>query len=238
MTRSSLAVVVVLAPTLLAAADPPGDVIPCPSVHAGVAGRSGAPDLVEASGEVVELGTSVRFILRFAQPLDVPDEAGKPFRVDVVLFDPDVPAVDAGLYRGVNRILRYDAIRDPVTSTILVPEAGQSRFIPPTIDGDTLVMQVPGRTLTADEDETGTSPGLERLRWGVIVRDEGSCDLLGAGRPTERLRSQDEAVPPVPPDDDGDTGQRDALPLVAWLAGSFVVLGAATYLVVRRRSPR
>ncbi|MGH2540144.1 MAG: hypothetical protein ACRDGK_06455 [Actinomycetota bacterium] len=240
MSRSLLALVVMLAPTVLAATDPSGDVVPCPHVHAVVdAGvETGAPDLVEASGDVVEFGTSVRFTLRFAEPLIVPDEEGKPFRVDIVLFDPDVPAVDAGLYRGVNRILRYDAVRDPVTSTILVPEAGQSRFIPPTIDGATLVMQVPGRTLTADEDETGTSPGLERLRWGVIVRDEGSCDLLGAGRPVERLRSLGETSPPASPDGEDVAGQRDVRPLVAWIAGTFVVLGATAYLVLRRRSPR
>ncbi|MET0800530.1 MAG: hypothetical protein ABWZ53_05125 [Actinomycetota bacterium] len=238
MTRPFLAIVVALAPALLASADPPGDVVPCPGVHAGVGDGSGAPDLVEASGAVVEFGTSVRFSLRFAHPFVVPDEQGKPFRVDVVLFDPDVPAVDAGLYRGVNRILRYDAVQDPVTSIILVPEAGQSRFIPPTIDGATLVMQVPGRTLTADEDETGTSPGLERLRWSVIVRDEGACDLLGAGRPTELLRLQGETAPPAPLENDGATARRDALPLVPWFAGSFVVLAATAYLVMRRRHPR
>lgn len=177
--------VVLLAPLALAAGDPSGDAAPCPRVP----GRPGgdAPDLVEAIGEIVELGTSVRFTLRFAEPLPVPDAEGKPFRVDIVMLDPDVPAVDAGLYRDVNRILRYDAVRDPVTTTLLLPEAGQSRFIPPAIDGDTLMVQVPGRTLTADEDETGTSPGLDDLRWGVIVRDEGVCDLLGVGRPTERM---------------------------------------------------
>ena len=147
--------IVLLAPLVLAAGDPSGDVASCPSVE----GRAGgdAPDLVEATGEIVELGTSVRFTLRFAEPLHVPDGEGRPFRVDIVVFDPDVPAVDAGLYRHVNRILRYDAVRDPVTTTLLLPEAGQSRFIP-SIDGDTLMIQVPGRTLTADEDETGTRP--------------------------------------------------------------------------------
>ena len=142
---------------------------------------------MQARGEIVELGTSIRFTLRFAEPLVVPDRDGRPFRIDVVLLDPDVPAVDAGLYRDLNRILRYDAVPDAVTTTLLVPEAGQSRFLPPTIDGETFVLQVPGRTVVADEDETGTSPGLVQLRWGVVVRDEGSCDLLGNGRPTEPL---------------------------------------------------
>ena len=50
-----------------------------------------------------------------------------------------------------------------------------------------MTIQVPGRTLSDDEDLTGTSPGLEELRWTVIVRDETACDFLGDGRPTERL---------------------------------------------------
>ncbi|HEU4560737.1 MAG TPA: hypothetical protein VFS20_22985, partial [Longimicrobium sp.] len=137
MTRARLAVAVLLvSPLLLAAGDPPGDVGPCPhNLHRTEAVE--APDLVEARGEIVELGTSIRFTLRFAEPLVVPDGEGQPFRVDVVLFDPDLPAVDAGLYRGLNRILRYDAVPGAVTTTLLLPEAGQSRFLPPTIDGDT-----------------------------------------------------------------------------------------------------
>jgi len=181
-----------LASSAAAASDPPGDVGRCPHVPAG--GREGSPpDLVEAVGEIVELGTSVRFSLRFAEPLTVPDPDGHPFRVEIVLLDPDVPGVDGGVYRGVNRLLRYDAVPDPVTTTLLLPEAGQSRFIPPAIAGDTLVFQVPGRTLVADEDETGTSPGVEQLRWGVIVRDEDACDLLGEGRAIRRLAVPDDA---------------------------------------------
>ena len=234
MTRARLTLIVLLAPLVLAAGDPSGDVASCPSV----AGRPGsdAPDLVEATGEIIELGTSVRFTLRFAEPLQVPDGEGKPFRVDIVVFDPDVPAVDAGLYRHVNRILRYDAVRDPVTTTLLLPEAGQSRFIPPAIDGDTLMIQVPGRTLTADEDETGTSPGLDRLRWGVVVRDEGVCDLLGGGRPTERMRTLADGAP-APIVEDVAVVQPDRRPIgVAMLALAAL---AVAYLVRRRaRNPR
>jgi LPXTG-motif cell wall-anchored protein len=226
--RGLAALAVLLAPLLLAASDPVGDVSPCP----GVAGTGGdAPDLVEAVGEITELGTSVRFTLRFAEPLVVPDREGKPFRVDIVLVDPDVPRVDGGLYRGVNRLLRYDAVADPVTTILLLPEGGQSRFIAPTIEGDSLVLQVPGRTLTADEDETGTSPGLERLRWGVIVRDEAACDLLGAGRATERLAA-DATRPPAP--GAGHTGDDRGVAVAA--AAGLVVLGLAGAYVVRRRA--
>jgi hypothetical protein len=197
VSRTWLApLVALMAPLLLAATDPSGDVGPCPRVP-GASNEGQAPDLVAASGEIVELGTSIRFTLRFAEPLVVPDREGRPFRVDVVLLDPDVPAVDAGLYRGLNRILRYDAVPEPVTTTLLLHEAGQSRFLPPTIDGDTFILQVPGRTVVADEDETGTSPGLDQLRWAVVVRDEGSCELLGDGRPTQRLiEANDERAAP------------------------------------------
>lgn len=106
MSRARLAAAVLLvAPLLLAAADPPGDVGPCPRVPTRN-DVTAAPDLVQARGEIVELGTSIRFTLRFAEPLVVPDLDGRPFRIDVILLDPDVPAVDAGLYRNLNRILR------------------------------------------------------------------------------------------------------------------------------------
>ncbi len=197
------------------------------------------PDLVAATGEIVELGTSARWTLRFSEPLSVPDEVGKPFRVDIVIVDPGVPRVDAGLYRGINRLLRYDAVIDPVTTILLLPEAGQSRFIAPVVDGETLVMQVPGRTLTDDEDETGTSPGLERLRWGVIVRDEGACDLLGDGRATERLVAQadDPGSSPAPSssevDEDGSFGTF-ALALVVALA----LLGVGGFVLYRSFAQR
>jgi hypothetical protein len=229
--RGLAALVVLLAPLLLAASDPAGDVSPCP----GVAGSGGdAPDLVEAAGEITELGTSVRFSLRFAEPLVVPDRDGKPFRVDIVLVDPDVPRVDAGLYRGVNRLLRYDAVADPVTTILLLPEGGQSRFIAPTIEGDTLVLQVPGRTLTADEDETGTSPGLERLRWGVIVRDEAACDLLGTGRATARLVAEASPAPSRPQSTGPARGGGVAIAIA--VAAGLGVLGLVVASVVRRRA--
>jgi hypothetical protein len=190
---------------------------------------------VRARGEIVELGTSIRFTLRFSEPLVVPDRDGRPFRIDVVLLDPDVPTVDAGLYRGLNRILRYDAVPDPVTTTLLVPEAGQSRFLPPAIDGETFVLQVPGRTVVADEDETGTSPSLGQLRWGVVVRDEGSCDLLGNGRPTEPLVERDEELndaSPVPIDDPG-AAPTDRRLLLVGLGALVAVVGVS---MLRRRA--
>lgn len=238
MTRARLAAAVLLvSPLLLAAGDPPGDVGPCPHNLPRTEAVE-APDLVEARGEIVELGTSIRFTLRFAEPLVVPDGEGHPFRVDVVLFDPDLPAVDAGLYRGLNRILRYDAVPGAVTTTLLLPEAGQSRFLPPTIDGDTYMLQVPGRTVVADEDETGTSPGLGQLRWGVVVRDEGACDLLRSGRPTLRLVEGADASP-VPVEEDLAVTPSDRRPLVLAVGALVAAVVAGVYLVRRRaRNPR
>src|SRR6185437_133517 len=62
---------IAMLPLLIAASDPPGDVAGC----TGGAG-SGAPDLVDARGEIVELGTSARWELTFAEPLTVPDAVG------------------------------------------------------------------------------------------------------------------------------------------------------------------
>jgi hypothetical protein len=172
-----------LVPVLLAAADQTGDAAPC---ERGT--RVGEPpDLIEADGAIVELGTSARWTLTFAEPLHVPDAKGRPFRVDVVIHDPGAPVFDVGFYRDVNRIVRFDAIRDSELGILLLPEGGSNVFSPPKIEDRTMVIQVPGRILSDDNDETGTSPGLGQLRWSVVVRDEDTCDLLGDGRPIQRL---------------------------------------------------
>jgi hypothetical protein len=171
-----------LVPFLLAASDAEGDVAGC---IGGAA--SGAPDLVEARGMIVELGTSARWLLTFAEPLIVPDRIGRPFRVDIAIWDPDVPAQSFAYYRDVNRLIRVDATVGHRTEIYLLPEGGTNVFNPPVIEENSMTIQVPGRTLSADEDLTGTSPGLERLRWTVIVRDGGACDFLGDGRTTEHL---------------------------------------------------
>lgn len=171
-----------LLPFLIAASDPAADVVGC-TEGAG----SGAPDLVDVRGEIVELGTSARWQLTFAEPLAVPDPTGKPFRVDIVIRDPDVPDQSFAYYRDVNRLVRIDATTEHITEIYLLPERATNVFNPPIVEGRSMTIQVPGRTLSDDEDLTGTSPGLERLRWTVIVRDGRACDFLGDGRPTERF---------------------------------------------------
>ena len=96
---------------------------------------SGAPDLVDVRGEIVELGTSARWVLTFAEPLMVPDAEGRPFRVDVAIRDPDVPAHSFAYYRNVNRLVRVDATIDHPTEIYLLPERGTNVFNPPIIEG-------------------------------------------------------------------------------------------------------
>jgi len=96
-----------------------------------------------------------------------------------------------------------------------------------------MTIQVPGRILSADEDLTGTSPGIERVRWSVIVRDEGSCDFLGSGRPSERMILVEAKVGPSPvaahaEDSSGSSG----IPRGAMWLGAALLL--ATGLMVRR----
>jgi hypothetical protein len=226
VTRAAAArwVLLPILPLLIAASDPVGDVAGC----AGGA-RSGAPDLVEARGEIVELGTSARWELTFDRPLTVPDATGHPFRVDIAIRDPDVPRFSFAYYRDVNRLVRVDATVAHPTEIYLLPEHATNVFNPPAIDGRTMVIQVPGRTLTADEDLTGTSPGLASLRWSVIARDGRTCDFLGDGRPTERLIPQPEAAVAKEP------GRASLSPWWAVAGAAVALLAVAGYVVRRAR---
>ena len=209
-------------PLLVAASDPRGDVAGC-----GGGDGSGAPDLVDARGEIVELGTSALWRLTFADPLHVPDAVGRPFRIDIAIRDPEVPAVSFVYYHDVNRLVRVDATVDHRTEIYLLPERATNEFNPPIVDGSTMTIQVPGRTLSADEDLTGTSPGLEKLRWTVVVRDGRACDFLGDGWPIERL-----VRGPAPSDPAAPAGG-----LSPWwfVAGATVaLLAVAGFYVVRR----
>jgi hypothetical protein len=214
-----------LLPLLVAASDPSGDVVGC-----GNGAGAGAPDLIRAEGQIVELGTSARWTLTFAEPLTVPDAVGRPFRVDIAIRDPEVPALSFAYYRNLNRLVRVDATMEHETEIYLLPERGANVFNPPVIEGTTMTIQVPGRTLSADEDLTGTSPGLEALRWTVIVRDERACDFLGGGRPTERLvvQSEEGSAPAV----------RSQEPFPWWIPGGVVVLSLGTFAAYWRRRTR
>jgi hypothetical protein len=213
----------VVVPLLVAASDPRGDVAGC-----GGGDATGAPDLVEARGEIVELDTSAQWRLTFADPLHVPDAVGRPFRIDIAIRDPEVPPVSFVYFHDVNRLVRVDATVDHLTEIYLLPERATNEFNPPRVQGRTMTIQVPGRTLSADEDLTGTSPGLEALRWTVVVRDGRACDFLGDGRPTERLVPVARAAERVASPSEGFSSP--------WwfVAGAAVALAAAGVYVVRR----
>ncbi len=95
-----------------------------------------------------------------------------------------------------------------------------------------MTIQVPGRTLSADEDLTGTSPGLEALRWTVIVRDGRACDVLGEGRPKSGSASGTDAAG----EDEPAADARSGLSMWWLVAGAAVaILGIAGYVVRRAR---
>jgi hypothetical protein len=129
-------------------------------------------------------------------------------------------------------LVRVDATVAHRTEIYLLPERGANVFNPPLIEGATMTIQIPGRTLSADEDLTGTSPGLEALRWTVIVRDGRACDLLGNGRPTERFGV---GIDPVG-EDEAAADARSGLSIWWFVTGAAVAtLGIAAYVVRRDR---
>jgi hypothetical protein len=246
--RAVLASLAVLSPLLLAARDPAGDVGPCPPG----AGGTGDPriDIVEARGEIVERGTALRFTIGFADAFEAPDGEGTPLRVDVVLRDPDVPTVSFRYYRDLNRIVRFDAVPDPALQIVLLPEEGANVSLGAVALGDTVTMTLPGRLVTRDADLEGL--GLERLRWGVIARDEGDCDALGDGRPVERLAAEVSPTPHPTPDPTDVVAQTPGAPAsasdsdpapsgaAAWalLGGVVASISALAIVVVRRNTKR
>jgi hypothetical protein len=219
----------------IAAADPRGDVAPCRRTEPG---PGHPPDLVAATGTIAEEGSSLKWVLRFARPLTVPDHVGKPFRIDVLIRDPSVPALDVAYYRDVNRIVRYDAVVDPSLVVLSLPERAEDLFNPPIATGPRLVIQVPGRMITRDVDLLG--PALARLRWTVVVRDQHRCDALGSSRP--HLRFDREPVSPSP----GGTSSRPAplagtspaLPAIGSIVAVAIVVTVVWAAWRRRRHAR
>jgi hypothetical protein len=220
VSRRFLAVALVaLTPLMIAAADPRGDAVRC----TGVAGGGHPPDLVEAVGWLGEEGSSAVWRLTFARPLTVPDPEEPAFRVDILVHDPTIPALSFDDYRHVNRIVRFDATaKDAPLTLLFLPEGGSAPFNPPIVDGRTLTIQVPGRLLLG-EDRFG-KVDLTRLRWSVVVRDGGRCDLLGDGVPTLRMA----AVPPPSPSPTG-SGVPSATPAPS--GSGVAVVGIAAIVV-------
>ena len=193
MRRSAVAVLV-LVPLLVAAArDPRGDVTSC-DVGAAVADPSA--DLVSVDAFADELGTAAVWRLHFAEPVPVPDRAGAPLRIDVLIRDPRLPAMSVGDEHGMNRIVRWDdTASDRPLEVVWLDHAAHVSFNPPVIEGRTIELRVPGRILLG-EAENGTE-SVRRARWSVVVHDGAACDRLG-DRPMLRLRELPSSTPTGP----------------------------------------
>jgi hypothetical protein len=194
--RSAWLLILLLAPLLLGWSDPAHDLRPCNGDTGAVA--SAPIDIVDALGTSAEEGEAIRFRITFAQPLPVPDEQGKPLRVDVLLRDPSVPALTAGPYLRLNRIVRFDAVAEPGLLIMLLPERSATPFAG-GVDArdDTLTLTFPARMVMQDPDLAGFD--LRRLRWTVVARDERTCDILGGrSEPTRRLKIVGDRASPAP----------------------------------------
>lgn len=228
MSRRLAIVLLAATPLLLGASssDPRSDVVSC---RRGGPSDERAIDLVRAEAQATEGGSAVRFTMKFAKPLAVPDREGRPLRVDVLVRDPDAPVLSFAYYRRLNRLVRFDSTVDPDITVLLLPEHGSNVFLGVNVDGRTLTMELPGRLLTRDMDLEG--PPIERLTWSVVARDEGSCDFLGDGRPTLHVTASARPIssPPAPPAGagDGPIGWATAL-------GAAAAVGGYVWLVRRR----
>jgi hypothetical protein len=236
VTGRVAAVVVALVPFLLGASvsDPRGDTAPC---RGGVATPDLAVDLIGADAMATEGGSAIRFTMTFAASLRVPDTEGRPFRVDVLVRDPEVPAVSFEYLRDVNRIIRFDAVGGPGVAILLLPERGTNTFLGASVDGSVLTIELPGRLLTRDDDLAG--PALERLRWSVVARDERSCDFLGDGRPTLQVapaspiaQASPTATPATAPSD--PPGWVPALAVFGTIAGLWAYASFSRRRAMRR----
>jgi hypothetical protein len=230
VSRRLVGVLLSALPLLLgaSASDPRGDTVAC-------RGRAEAGgdviDLLGADAQATEGGGAIRFTMTFAAPLPVPDREGRPFRVDVLVRDPEVPTVSFAYYRGVNRIVRFDAIAEPALTILLLAERGSNSFFGASVEGARLVMELPGRLLTRDVDLEG--PALERLTWSVVARDEGTCDFLGDGRPTNSVAPAEAILPPLDPP--GDRPDEVPIGWIMLIAVAGIAIGGTVYVWIGRR---
>jgi hypothetical protein len=241
LRQAAAAVALLLAlPLVIAARDPRGDVVPCGSASVDAS----APDLVAIEATAQELGTAAVWRLTFARPLGVPDPSAPPMRIDILVRDPEIPAVSVDGQHGVNRVVRWDAtsIDQPIVIK-WIPERSHVSFNPPVIEGNTLELRVPGRILLGESPD-GTE-SVRRLRWSARVSDGPACDVLG-GRPAMRLHVATASSPPVAPapatssgpaTSSDDAGPSDSAPRFL-IAGGVIVLGLLAFWSLRRFGPR
>jgi hypothetical protein len=217
-------------PLLLGApvSDPTGDTVAC---RGNARAGDEVIDIIGADAQATEGGAAIRFTVIFSGPLPVPDREGRPLRVDVLVRDPDVPTVSFAYYRKVNRIVRFDAIDEPALTILLLAERGSNSFFGARVEGARLMMELPGRLLTRDVDLEG--PALERLTWSVVARDEGTCDFLGDGRPTNSVAPAEAILPPLDPP--GDRPDEVPIGWIMLIAVAGIAIGGTVYVWLGRR---
>jgi hypothetical protein len=225
-----IGVVLAAAPLLLGASvsDPRGDTVAC---RGTASAADQVIDLIGAEAQATEGGAAIRFTVTFAAPVPVPDREGRPLRVDVLVRDPAVPTVSFSYYRRLNRIVRFDAVGDPSLTILLLAERGSNSFFGVRTEGPRLVMELPGRLLTRDVDLEG--PALEKLTWSVVARDEGTCDFLANGRPTNAVAPADVISAPVP--SPGDRPDEVPLGWIMLIAVAGIAIGGTVYVWLGRR---
>jgi hypothetical protein len=233
---AALALVAVV-PMLVAARDPRGDVVSCGS---GTAVGDATADVVAVDGQAAELGTAAVWRITFARPIPVPDRAGAPLRIDVLVRDPLIAPVTRGDEHGMNRIVRWDDTGADANEEVMwVYERTSTSFNPPVADDRTVTITVPGRILLG-EAENGTED-VGRARWSVVVRDGHACDRVG-DVPVYRLR--DVAASPSPtvshllPSRSAAPAASDTGSPVGWTITLILLLTvtAIPFILLRRRS--
>jgi hypothetical protein len=235
--RLAVLALVAVVPMLVAARDPRGDVVSC-GVGTAVPGATG--DVVAVDGQAAELGTAAVWRITFARPIAVPDRAGAPLRIDVLVRDPLIAPVTRGDERGMNRIVRWnDTGADATEEVMWVYERTSTSFNPPVIDGRTVTITVPGRILLG-EAENGTE-GVGRARWSVVVRDGDACARVG-DVPASRLRhvvaSPSPTVSHLIPSRSAAATPPDAGSRAGWTITVILLLAVTVipFILLRRRS--
>jgi hypothetical protein len=217
-----LSLLVGLAPLLLGATDARHDFFPCGEPTEA---RTQEVDIGSAQGQLIDDGTALGFTVTLAGAPPAPDPVGHPWRVDVLLRDPNLPAFSVGPYRHINRLLRFDATDPPTGTMLLLPEEG--RLQPSTFyyrDG-TVTMTVAGRLLIPKEEIRPSD--LEDITWSVLARDEDRCDRLGGASPSLKL-TRGELQPAPSPSRAFDEIKGGSLPVwtvVALSVGVLIVVG-------------
>jgi hypothetical protein len=232
---AALALVAVV-PMLVAARDPRGDVASCVS---GTRVHDPVGDVVGVDAQAAELGTAAVWRITFARPIPVPDPAGAPLRIDVLVRDPLIAPVIRGDERGMNRIVRWDDTGADATEKVMwVYERNATAFNPPAIDGRTVTLTVPGRILLG-EAENGTE-NVERARWSLVVRDEDACDRVGdipAYQLQQVASSPSPTVSHLLPTKTQAPAPADAGSKVGWAITAILLLAATVvpFMLLRRR---